>query len=238
MAGVPVLLASIVLALLPSCRPGQPGDPRGVGRKLAPGDPGIELPGGSSEDAIARADALRDAVAEGADPGPVLLSGLNDGDDLVRGTTVSLLLTAETGLVRKVLVTYQARRGPLYERDRPAELRLLASELVGRRDLGDVIDRTAVCRAALDDTDPLIRSRVAGRCAEAGLLDDAALERLAGDPHWAVRTRLASALAGTADSGATCRTLRRLADDTHATVRTAARRAGGRCSRGNPENSR
>ncbi|GAB4374979.1 MAG: hypothetical protein Kow0062_13530 [Acidobacteriota bacterium] len=181
-----------------------------------------------SDDAIERAETVRRAIQEGNDPVPAAVQGLGDADPLVRGTTVSLLLSAETHLVTEVVTTWQRERGPLYAPDRSVELRMLACELVGRDDIA-AVDRRRVCTEGLRDRDPLIRSRAVARCTAAGLLDEAAIERALGDPHWAVRTRLATSIAGAPDGAAACAVGRRLAGDTHATVRSAASPALARC---------
>ena len=229
---VPVLLASIVLASLPSCRPGQHEGGLVSAGKLAPGEPGIGRSGETSEDAIERAEAVRRAIDTGVEPVRAALDGLNDADALVRGTTITLLLSAETALVRQVVVEFQRDHGALFAPDRPVELRLFACELAARDEPAAVLDRQAFCRIATADGDPQVRSRAVAQCARAGLMDASRLERATGDPSWVVRTRLASALVDRAGTPEACTVLERLARDDHPTVRTAARLAARSCPSG------
>ncbi len=229
---VPVLLASIVLASLPSCRPGQHEGGLVSAGKLAPGEPGIGRSGETSEDAIERAEAVRRAIDTGVEPVRAALDGLNDADALVRGTTITLLLSAETALVRQVVVEFQRDHGALFAPDRPAELRLLACELAARDELADLLDRPAFCRTAPADADPQVRSRAVAWCAGAGLMSASRLEAAAGDASWIVRTRLASSLADHAGVPGACAVVERLVRDEHPTVRTAARQAARSCPPG------
>ena len=140
--------------------------------------------------------------------------------------------------MRDVVSEYRQTRGALWAPARPVEVRLLACELVGRPDVREAFDVSAACGAATADLDPLVRSRAAARCSEAGLLDEGGIAALAEDPHWAVRTRLATGLAGLADRRQACRWLERLRRDPHATVATAAAGAFADCPSRAAEQSR
>jgi hypothetical protein len=139
----------------------------------------------------------------------------------VRGTAVAALLGRGRDAARLALQLSEIG-APRESR----EARLLEYELVRRDGIDRLLFRgRSTCETALDEGDPIVRSHGVTACVLHGEPTSAWLEDAARDTSWAVRTRLATALAERRPRPEIANSrivLERLARDPHLTVRAAA----------------
>lgn len=222
-----LIAAVLFLAMSSGCRklpaeagtsPGEESrkaDPGGISR-VAAGDSGSD-----AEEPVLRAEKIRRQVHENLGAPGGSLKGLTDPDPLVRGSCLLSLLQAEPEKVAQCLADQQ---GVL----KTPEGKFLMMETALRLSRPEKEAAAAWgCRMVLDEQDPLLRSRAAALCLEAGSPDGALLLRIVTDANWAVRARAAGTMARRQDSDPVWQpVLDQLARDPHPTVRQAAARAG------------
>jgi hypothetical protein len=147
-----------------------------------------------------------------------LAAGLDDPDPLVRGCAVQALLHLNPDDVGARLLETNGRWS--------AERTLLACEVSGRMGASPLRTLLAerICAAAGDDADALLRAHAAASCVR--VLGAGKAAAFTADPNWTVRARLAGALATLPPTPERQAALRRLAADSHPTVRALAVHAG------------
>jgi hypothetical protein len=139
----------------------------------------------------------------------------------VKGVAVMLLIDEPLENAARLLA-------PAASRSPSAEVKFILIEWARR---AAVARRPAplaapVCAWAVAEPDPALRSRAAAACALAPDTNDSTLERLARDPEWQVRARLAASLASQRIDEGRPAVLNLLAHDPHPTVRRAATSRG------------
>ncbi len=183
------------------------------------------VPAGKRESPLDRAEEARRAAARGPLEVDRFVPYLRDADPLVRGTVAGLLFLRRDSLPGDLLPALERACGAL------EELALLRAEMAARH--GET-PGAPDCRAALAADDEAVRSRAVRGCVLAGAVVTGDLHRMARDPAWQVRTRLAVALRQRKERGGLPpggrEVLETLAADPHPTVATAA--AGGGTGRG------
>lgn len=223
------VLAMISLAVALACSADRRSDdPLEAAPRAAPIAPANASTLGSSpadRGSLSRAESIR--ALSGDAPGDVqrLVASLEDSDPLVRGTAAAVLMRrADASAVRTEL---EKHRGTVRaDEAHPPERKLLEYDLVRRAGSSTRAGANGarICDAALREPSPLERSRAAAICVASGSPGADWLALAAGDPHWAVRTRVAAELVRRTHDDLDRVALARLADDPHPTVRAAARR--------------
>lgn len=209
-------LAALTVAVVLGCRPVPDADPQspGVGGRSvavqAQVAPGESSHSGHPADPLLRAESLRHLGPSGL---AALARGLDDEDLLVRGIAVLCLTHQEPGALARHLDPAVARG--------PARFVWLEQRNDARADGRDLPVRVPVCEWAGAEKEPSVRSVAAAACAHEPGVDARTIERLAADPSWIVRARLAAALAQVREPEHAA-VLQLLARDAHPTVRRAA----------------
>lgn len=155
-----------------------------------------------------------------------LVSQLDDPEPLVGGTAVSTLLQARRDWVVAALKESDDSK---HSRERRwLEIEIVQQE--GSRSGSETL--WPVCQWAIGEEDPWMRSRAVAACLAAGEVDVSWAESVMSDSHWAVRVRFATALARYPRRSSAEAWLQQLEQDSHATVRRAARESIARLAKG------
>lgn len=165
---------------------------------------------------LAQAEQLRRSPAQGNERAEELLSALRNEEPLIRGIALLSLLNES-----------QANSPTLLAAGNDLDLQpwvrfvVLEQARKGRRPVP-----AEVCDWAFTGAEPAVRARAAAACVNSGSSTESVLLRLARDPEWQVRARLAAALARSEEQPGHAVVLKALAEDPHPTVCRAARRSG------------